>query len=314
MSAIEVKDVHVSFGEVKALRGVDLQVKQGNIYGLLGPNGAGKTTLVNVLTTLLRPDSGLAKVGGFNVLDQPREVRKIIGLAGQFATVDEIMTGRENIEMIGRLYHLDHKTVEKRADNLLKKLSLSDAADRQVKTYSGGMRRRLDLGASLVAQPDILFLDEPTTGLDPRTRLELWDLIRELNESGTTILLTTQYLEEADELADYISLIDEGKLVVQGTADELKAKLGNDIVQVAFESPQQADVALKHIDKATKQKPKVEANRKTIKVPVKDGSKSLINIVRALDEADVDISEISLHRPTLDDVFLTLTNKNGGKS
>ena len=228
------------YGDVKALDGVTLQAEQGTIFGLLGPNGAGKTTLVRMLSTLLAPDKGSAQVLGLDVVERPREVRKLIGLAGQFAAVDELLTGYENLYMVGRLYHLNQKEAKKRAKTVLQQLGLSDAASRLVKTYSGGMRRRLDLGASLVGQPKILFLDEPTTGLDPRTRLDLWQIIRELVAGGTSIMLTTQYLEEADELADMIAVIDHGKLIAEGTSDQLKARLGGDVVEFTMETAAEA--------------------------------------------------------------------------
>jgi ABC-2 type transport system ATP-binding protein len=262
------------------------------------------------MSTLINPDSGTVVVDGLDVVDSNKEVRRRIGLAGQFASVDEIMSGRENIEMVGRLYHIDKETVRKRATEILERFNLTDAADRLVNTYSGGMRRRLDLGASLVGEPKVLFLDEPTTGLDPRTRLELWSLIRELNNEGTTILLTTQYLDEADELADYISIIDQGKLISEGTADELKNKLGNDIVEVILkDGGSDSETAMKVISKVAKRKPKLGDNGRTIRLQVLDGSKSLMRIVKALDEAKIEPAEVSLHRPTLDDVFLKLTGK-----
>ena len=307
MKAFEAKNISKTFGgEVKALNNVTLAAEEGTIFGLLGPNGAGKTTLVRMLATLLEPDKGTLQVLGTDVVNHPDRVREIIGLAGQYAAVDEFLTGRENLYMVGRLYHLSHQEAKKRAQNILKELNLLDAANRAVKTYSGGMRRRLDLGASLVGNPKILFLDEPTTGLDPRTRLELWEIIRGLVKSGTSILLTTQYLEEADELADKIAVIDHGKVIAEGTSDELKAKLGGDVVEfeVAID---QVDAALKAVSKYSSKKPTVED--RTITVPVKEGSKSLLEIVRALDTAKVSPEGISLHRPSLDDVFLTLTGE-----
>ncbi len=307
--AIKVKSVKKYYGKVKALDGVSLRVKKGSIYALLGPNGAGKTTLIKAMTTLIKADSGDVIVGGIDASKSPKNIRPLIGLAGQFASVDGFLTGRENIEMVGRLYHLDRKTTKQRADDLLKEFRLTEAANAQVKTYSGGMKRRLDLGASLVGRPSILFLDEPTTGLDPRTRLELWEVIRELSDSGTTILLTTQYLEEADELADYIGVIDHGKLIAEGTSDELKNKLGGDVVEFSLDTDKQCEKALKAVSKVAKKEPTCNKQDKLITVPVVDGAKSLLRIAKALDEAKLEPNEISLHRPSLDDVFLTLTGE-----
>lgn len=307
MKAFEAKNISKTFGgEVKALQNVTLSAEEGTIFGLLGPNGAGKTTLVRMLATLLEPDKGSLQVLGNNVVEHPDRVREIIGLAGQYAAVDEFLTGRENLYMVGRLYHLSHKEAKKRAQEILKDLNLTDAANRQVKTYSGGMRRRLDLGASLVANPKILFLDEPTTGLDPRTRLDLWETIRGLVKQGTSILLTTQYLEEADELADMIAVIDHGKVIAEGTSDQLKARLGGDVVEFEV-SEGQVENAIKAVKGLSSKKPTTEGT--TITVPVKEGSKSLLEIVRALDSANVAPEGISLHRPSLDDVFLTLTGE-----
>lgn len=306
--AFEAKNVYKTFGgEVKALRGVSLSADEGTILGLLGPNGAGKTTLVRMLATLLEPDKGSLKVLGLDVVNQPDEVRNTIGLAGQYAAVDEFLTGRENLYMVGRLYHLSHKEAKIRANEILEELHLKDAANRPVRTYSGGMRRRLDLGASLVGNPKILFLDEPTTGLDPRTRQDLWKIIRGLVKGGTSILLTTQYLDEADELADKIAVIDRGKVIAEGTSDQLKAKLGGDVVE--FEVVDEANVAdaINISKKFSSKKP--SADRTTITVPAKNGSKSLLDIVRALDEAKIQVESIALHRPSLDDVFLTLTGE-----
>jgi len=310
--AIQVKDIKKYYGEVKALDGVSLKVKEGSIYGLLGPNGAGKTTVIKAMATLLRVDSGDVTVGGVDASKHPEQVRQLIGLAGQFASVDEFQTGRENMEMVARLYHLDHKTAKSRTIELLEKFRLTEAAEAQVKTYSGGMRRRLDLGASLVGRPSILFLDEPTTGLDPRTRLELWDVIRELAASGTTILLTTQYLEEADELADFIGVIDHGKLIAEGTSDQLKDKLGGDVVEFTLASEKLCQKALKAVEKVAKKKLSFDKQNKSISVPVDGGSKSMLKIAKALDDAGLEPLEISLHRPSLDDVFLKLTGQKTG--
>ena len=305
--AIDTRGVKKYFGDVKALDGVTLQAETGKVFGLLGPNGAGKTTLVRMLATLMSPDKGTVKVLGIDVEQNPHDVRKLIGLAGQFAAVDEFLTGRENLYMVGRLYHLSHKEAKQRAQTILEQLHLVEAAGRQVKTYSGGMRRRLDLGASLVGHPKILFLDEPTTGLDPRTRLDLWEVIRGLVKEGTTILLTTQYLEEADELADKIAVIDHGKVIAEGTSDQLKARLGGDVVEFEVKDETLVGVATKAVSKIATKKPTVENT--TITVPVKSGSKSLLEIVRALDNAKVEPEAISLHRPSLDDVFLSLTGE-----
>lgn len=309
--AFEVKDVakYYDGGKVKALDGVTLQAEQGKVFGLLGPNGAGKTTIVRMLSTLLSPTKGTAKVLGINVDEEPNKVREIIGLAGQYAAVDEFLTGRENIYMSGRLYHLSHAEAKKRTTDILERLQLTDAADRQVKTYSGGMRRRLDLGASLVGQPKILFLDEPTTGLDPRTRLDLWNIIRDLVAGGTTILLTTQYLEEADELADHIAVIDHGKVIAEGTSDQLKARLGGDVVEFQLAHKRDLAGALKAVADHAKKEPTVDEDGLTITVPVKDGSKSLMAVVSALNMAKIVPTILSLHRPSLDDVFLALTGK-----
>lgn len=307
--AFEAKSIYKTFkdGNVKALAGVSIEAEEGKIFGLLGPNGAGKTTLVRMWATLLEPDKGSIKVLGTDVLKHPDKVRQMIGLAGQYAAVDEFLTGYENLYMVGRLYRLSHKESKKRANEILAKLNLTDAAKRQVKTYSGGMRRRLDLGASLVGQPKVLFLDEPTTGLDPRTRQDLWGIIRELVADGTSILLTTQYLEEADELADKIAIIDRGKIIAEGTSDQLKAKLGGDVVEFEVQDESHVEDALAAAKKFSSKKP--TADRTTITMPAKNGSKSLLDVVRALDEKGIEVESIALHRPSLDDVFLTLTGE-----
>lgn len=307
--AFEAIDVVRSFGGVKALDGINLRSEQGKIFGLLGPNGAGKTTLVRMLSTLLTADSGSLKVLGLDVSKNAAEVRRQIGLAGQFAAVDEFQTGRENITMVGNLYHMPKKTIQKRTNELLERLNLSEAANRPVRTYSGGMRRRLDLGASLVAHPKVLFLDEPTTGLDPRTRLDLWDIIRDLVDEGASILLTTQYMEEADELADAIAVIDHGKVIAEGTSDQLKRRLGGDVIEFVITNIKQYEAAIRAVEKLTSKKPSFDEETLTITLPVKDGSKALTQVVRALDKAKVDPASLSLHRPSLDDVFLSLTGK-----
>ena len=309
--AFEAKNVKKYYGDgkVKALDGVTLKAELGKVFALLGPNGAGKTTIVRMLSTLLTPTAGTVKVMGKDVVSEAHDVREIIGLAGQYAAVDEFLTGRENIQMAGRLYHLSKAEAKKRTESILARLNLTDAADRQVKTYSGGMRRRLDLGASLVGHPKILFLDEPTTGLDPRTRQELWNIIRDLVKEGTTLLLTTQYMEEADELADHIAVIDRGKLIAEGTSDELKTRLGGDVVEFSLTKPSDADAALKAVTGLSKQKPAIDEDGLTITVPVKNGSKGLLSVVEELNKAKIAPTSLSLHRPSLDDVFLALTGK-----
>lgn len=306
-SAFAVHNVVKHYGDVKALNGVSLAAAEGTIFGLLGPNGAGKTTLVRMLSTLLQPDSGTVEVFGIDAVANPGGVRKLIGLAGQYAAVDEYMTGYENIYMTGRLYRLSHADARQRTNTLLKQLSLTDAANRPVRTYSGGMRRRLDLGASLIGRPKVLYLDEPTTGLDPKTRLELWDIIRGLVAEGTTILLTTQYLEEADQLADQIAVMNEGKVIAEGTSDELKARLGGEIVEFSLEKPADQAAALAAVKKFSKQPPVFEDTTNQIRVPVRDGSKSLMAVVQALNDAKIEVASMALHQPSLDDVFLTLT-------
>ncbi|HSX47004.1 MAG TPA: ATP-binding cassette domain-containing protein [Patescibacteria group bacterium] len=307
--AIEAEEVYKYFGAVKALDGVSLRAESGTVFGLLGPNGAGKTTLVRVLTTLLELDKGEAKVLGVDATKHPDKVRRLIGLAGQYAAVDEFLTGRENMHMVGRLYHLPRAEVRRRTDELLEQLNLSDAANRQVRTYSGGMRRRLDLGASLVGHPKVLFLDEPTTGLDPRTRLGLWDIIRDLVKEGTTILLTTQYLDEADALANKIAVIDRGKVIAEGTSNQLKAKLGGDVVEFSIADPKLHPKALAAVEGIGKKAPSFDEETQLVRVPVTDGSKDLLAIVRALDKARLEPTGLALHRPSLDDVFLTLTGQ-----
>lgn len=307
--AIIVEDVYKSYGEVKALNGVSLTAPAGRVLGLLGPNGAGKTTLVRILTTLLQPDSGHVEVEGINVLQQPDQVRSVIGLAGQYPAVDEQLTGRENLVMVGQLYHMGGRDAKARAKELLRRFTLDDAADRPVKTYSGGMRRRLDLAASIVSNPRVLFLDEPTTGLDPRTRIDLWNFIRELVNDGTTLLLTTQYLEEADELADRIVVIDDGRAIAEGTADELKTRLASDVVQLSLTSDTDQAMVLKLLENFGRGELQFDQQTGVIRVPVDDGARSLIEIVRVLDREQIDVDDIALRRPTLDDVFLSLTER-----
>jgi len=306
--AFETKGLTKHYGNIFALNGVSIKADRGKIFGLLGPNGAGKTTLIRILATLLEPDKGSAKVLGVNVVDLPGEVRNNIGLAGQFAAVDEYLTGEENLYMTSRLYHLGAKEAKTRTKEILEKLHLTDAAKRTVRTYSGGMRRRLDVGACLVGRPKVLFLDEPTTGLDPRTRIDLWNIIRELVQDGTSILLTTQYLEEADELADTIAVLDRGKIIAEGTSKQLKARLGGDVIEFEILKDSDQDRAQKAIATIAKKPPSYDEASKIFTVPVGgEGSKSLVEIVRALDKAGVAPHALSLHQPSLDDVFLSLT-------
>ena len=304
--AVKAEGLVKKFGDVVALDGIDLEVPRGSVLGLLGPNGAGKTTAVRILSTLLKPDAGRATVAGFDVSKKPNEVRRAIGLTGQYAALDEYLTGRENIAMFGGLYHLQPGYVKERAGQLLDRFRLTDAADRPVKTYSGGMRRRLDLAASLVARPEILFLDEPTTGLDPRSRLELWNVIDDLVRDGTTVLLTTQYLEEADKLATTIVVIDHGRVIARGTSEELKQNVGGDRIEVRVPAGQLAATKAALVDLSDGDVVIDEIER-TVRAPVSGGSTVLVAAVRALDEANIEVADIVLRRPTLDDVFMSLT-------
>jgi ABC-2 type transport system ATP-binding protein len=293
--------------EVRALDGLDLTVEEGTVLGLLGPNGAGKTTSVRILTTLLRPDSGHATVAGFDVVRQSQQIRRIIGLSGQYAAVDENLTGRENLWLFGRLYQLASAEARRRADDLLDQFGLADAADRVVKTYSGGMRRRLDLASALTGRPRILFLDEPTTGLDPRGRLGMWEVIRGLVREGVTLLLTTQYLEEADELAHTIAVVDQGRIIARGTADELKAQVGGERIEVVVHSRDDIQRAAQVLSSEAGSEASIDGHVRKITVPAKGGARRLAQVVRDLDEAQITIDDIALRRPTLDDVFLMLT-------
>ena len=298
------------FGDVEALKGIDLEVYKGTVFGLLGPNGAGKTTGVRILATLLLPTSGRAEVDGLDVVRDAEELRFRIGLAGQSAAVDENLTGLENLELVGRLYHLPKAEARRRGGEVLERFGLSDAADRAAKTYSGGMRRRLDVAASLVGRPDVLFLDEPTTGLDPRSRIDVWDFIRELQSEGTTLLLTTQYLEEADQLADRIAVIDVGTVIAEGTSDELKDQIGGQVLELHVDD--RADLArvsaaLTGVGAGA---PTVDDDARLVRIPVgSDGFSALRDAVRRLDEGKIWVADIALHRPTLDDVFLSLTGR-----
>ncbi|MFD7640031.1 ATP-binding cassette domain-containing protein [Kitasatospora sp. NPDC059795] len=306
-SAIEAENLVKTFGPVRALDGVSLDVPEGTVLGLLGPNGAGKTTAVRVLTTLLQPDSGRAAVAGVDVLKNPNQVRSLIGLSGQYAAVDEYLTGRENLQMVGELYQMSARDAKKRALELLEWFGLSDAMDRTAKTYSGGMRRRLDLAAALVVRPPVMFLDEPTTGLDPRNRLALWEVIETLVEQGTTLLLTTQYLEEADRLAHDIAVVDHGKVIARGTADHLKAQIGGERIEVVVHRSDLVPEAVAALAPYAKGDPAVEKNTRRITVPVSGGAKVLAAVIRELDARSIEIDDIGLRRPTLDDVFLSLT-------
>ncbi|MEV8566950.1 ATP-binding cassette domain-containing protein [Streptomyces sp. NPDC051322] len=305
--AIYAEGLVKTFGDVRALDGVDLDVPEGTVLGLLGPNGAGKTTAVRVLTTLLRPDSGKAVVAGIDVLKQPNEVRRSIGLSGQFAAVDEYLTGRENLRMVGQLYQMSGRDAKRRAIELLERFHLADAADRPAKTYSGGMRRRLDLAAALVVSPPVMFMDEPTTGLDPRNRQELWEVIEELVAGGTTLLLTTQYLEEADHLAHDICVIDHGKVIARGTSDQLKARTGGERVEVVVHQRDQITPASEVLTALGKGAVAIAEHTRKLTVPVDGGAKLLAEVIRDLDARGVEIDDIGLRRPTLDDVFISLT-------
>ena len=304
-AAIEVRELRKSFGDVQALCGIDLTAPPGTILGLLGPNGAGKTTAVRILTTLLPPDSGTARVAGLDVVKDAARLRSEIGLAGQYAAVDENLTGLENLEMVGRLYHLGRGPSRERARELLERFELTDAADRLAKTYSGGMRRRLDLAAALVARPPVLFLDEPTTGLDPRSRLQLWETIEARVAAGTTVLLTTQYLDEADRLADRIAVVDHGQVIAEGTPNELKDRVGGERLEVTLEDYDQELAAIEALAPLADERPKCDHG--ILVMPLDKSRGDIAEAVRRLDAAKVAIADIAVRRPTLDDVFISLT-------
>ncbi|MCA9350567.1 ATP-binding cassette domain-containing protein [Candidatus Nomurabacteria bacterium] len=309
--AVEVRGLKKSYAKNAVLKGIDLKVEKGTMLALLGPNGAGKTTTVRILSTLLKYDEGEAKVGGFDVIKQADKVRSIIGLTGQSAAVDELLTGRENLVMMGRLYRLTKASASLRANELLEQFDLVEAANRPAKTYSGGMRRRLDLAVSLIATPPIIFLDEPTTGLDPRSRIAMWRIIEQLKQDGTTILLTTQYLEEADQLADQIAVVDGGKIIAKGTSRELKSKVGNDRLVVSLANKTNFDSAVKLF---VKEIATSDAKNHQITVAVKDNNKDVRIFLEKLEKAKIKISSIDIHKPTLDDVFLSLTGKQTNQS
>lgn len=302
--AITVKDIKKSYGDVEVLKGIDLQVERGTILALLGPNGAGKTTMVKILATLLGADGGKAHIEGYDVFADADKVRSIIGLTGQYAAIDEYLTGRENLRMMGRLYHLSKADAARRTEELLGQFDLLGAADRQAKTYSGGMSRRLDLAASLIASPPVIFLDEPTTGLDPRSRMAMWDIIKKLVDQGSTILLTTQYLEEADQLAHRIAVLDGGKIIAEGTSDQLKEKVGKERIEFVFETPAHLEKARVALDIDVAQ---VDEKRRSLSIANDGGVHKLKSLLEKLEKAKIGVEGLSLHKPTLDDVFMNLT-------
>ena len=306
-AAVRAEALVKTFGSTRALDGIDLEIPTGTVLGLLGPNGAGKTTAVRILTTLLRPDSGRAWVAGHDVLADPDAVRRSIGLSGQYAAVDENLTGFENLYMVGRLYGMNKPKARARAGALIDRFRLTDAAGRPAKTYSGGMRRRLDLAGALVAEPLVVLLDEPTTGLDPRGRLDTWEVIGELVADGATVLLTTQYLEEADQLADTILVIDHGRVIASGTADQLKGEVGGERLEIVVGDPAETAATSRVLAEVGTGEPTVDQHGRRVQVAVGAGSKSLVEALRRLDVEGVTVLDVGLHRPTLDDVFLSLT-------
>jgi ABC-2 type transport system ATP-binding protein len=313
-TAIEAEGLHKAYGKTVALRGLDLTVERGTILGVLGPNGAGKTTTVRILATLLRPDAGRATVDGYDVVLQAPKVRSRIGLTGQFAAIDDLLTGRENLELVGTLSHLGSQEVRQRASQLLERFRLSDAASRLARTYSGGMRRRLDLAASLLAAPSILFLDEPTTGLDPRSRMEIWEVIRELVAEGTTVLLTTQYLEEADQLADRIVVVDGGRVIASGTAADLKSRVGGERVELVLGDSSDLAQASEILSALSAGRVTTDHDSRRLTMPVSAGASALPSIIRGLDDSGVRIVDIALRQPTLDDAFLILTGQDDART
>ncbi len=313
-AVIEVEAVAKRFGSTQALADVSLAPERGKVLALLGPNGAGKTTLVRILTTLLRPDSGRARVAGYDIVADAGPLRAVIGLAGQYAAVDELLTGRENLELVGLLYHLDKREYRRRAQEVLERFSLVEAGDRLVKTYSGGMRRRLDISASLIALPPVLFLDEPTTGLDPRTRNELWQFIEELVAAGTTVLLTTQYMEEAERLAHRIVVIDTGKVIAEGTAQQLKERIGGDLLEARVTDPADLERAAALLGDLSQAAPHVDPDQQRISVPTKGGTTLLLAAGRRFEEAQIPLNDLGIRRPSLDDVFLALTGAKASRA